>query len=124
MRKPGTDEQNVQMSDVLCDFCQREWTEDIAMVEGHQGSCICGNCLTMAYTAVMIEKQTDAAPPDYYCVMCLERDTDRRELDRGDEPGWQSPVREEGCVCRRCIKLASGALHKDKDSGWRKPKED
>ena len=46
MRKPGTNENNVEMTDVLCDFCQREWSEDIPMVEGHQGSCVCGNCLS------------------------------------------------------------------------------
>lgn len=123
MRKPGTDENNVQMSDVLCDFCQREWTEEVAMIEGHQGSCICGNCLTMAYRAVVVEGQPDAAPADYFCVMCLERGDDRRAMERGGEPGWQSPVREEACVCRRCIKLAAGALHKDKDFAWRKPAE-
>ena len=33
MRKPGTDNDNVQMSDVLCDFCRAEWTDDLQMVE-------------------------------------------------------------------------------------------
>ena len=32
MRKPETDENDVRMSDVLCDFCHREWVEEIAMV--------------------------------------------------------------------------------------------
>ena len=32
MRKPGTDPENVQMTDVLCDFCRRQWTEDVAMI--------------------------------------------------------------------------------------------
>ena len=54
MRKPGTDESNVQMSDVLCDFCGREWTEQVPMIEGHQGSCLCANCLTLAYTEVVV----------------------------------------------------------------------
>ena len=34
MRKPDTDPDNVRMTDVLCDFCLGEWTEETAMVEG------------------------------------------------------------------------------------------
>lgn len=120
MRKPGTDPDNVQMADVLCDFCHREWTEDLPMIEGHHGSCICGRCLTVAYTEVMLNK-SPTAPEGYACTMCLEKAEDRAALDRADEPGWQSPVREEAAVCRRCIKLAAGALHKSKDFEWRKP---
>ena len=120
MRKPGTDENNVQMSDVLCDFCQREWTEDIAMVEGHKGSCICGRCLTVAYTEVVV----NAAAPDigdFACVLCLEGSADREALKRGEEPGWRSPVNPDAAICRRCIKQTAGVLQKDKESGWRKP---
>ena len=32
MRKPGTDADDVQMSDVLCDFCRRPWTMDVPMI--------------------------------------------------------------------------------------------
>jgi hypothetical protein len=53
--------------------------------------------------------------------MCLEGQRDREALDRGDEPGWQGPVDSEAWVCRRCIKMAAGALHKDKDYEWTKP---
>lgn len=71
MRKPGTDEENVQMSDVLCDFCHSEWREDEPMIEGHHGSCVCGKCLTVAYTELLINK-SDSAPAGYKCTMCLE----------------------------------------------------
>ncbi len=120
MRKPGIDENNVQMSDVLCDFCHREWTEDLPMVEGHQGSCICGRCLTVAYTEVVLN-QTNSAGDEYKCTMCLEREIDRQALNRSGEPGWQSPMYSEAVICRRCIKLAAGTLHKDKDFAWTKP---
>lgn len=120
MRKPGTDENNVQMSDVLCDFCMRQWTEDHPMIEGHRGSCICGNCLTIAYRQVVLHGES-SAPADFLCTMCLERDKDRAVLNRAGEPGWQSPVRSEAVICRRCIKLAAGVLHKDKDFNWKKP---
>ena len=35
MQRPGTDPENVEMSDILCDFCLRAWTKDRPMVEGH-----------------------------------------------------------------------------------------
>lgn len=120
MRKPGTDENNVQMSDVVCDFCRREWTEDVPMIEGHQGSCICGKCLTIAYTDVVVNKH-NTAPADFKCPMCLEQDKDRAALNRSGEPGWQSPMYPEAVVCRRCIKLAAGALQKDEEFSWKRP---
>lgn len=119
MRKPGTDEANVQMSDVLCDFCHREWTEDIPMIEGHQGSCICGRCLTVAYTAVVLNED-DSSPEAYTCPMCLEGRDDRAALGRADAPGWQSPM-TDATICRRCIKQAAGALHKSRDFDWTRP---
>lgn len=120
MRKPGTDESNVQMSDVLCDFCRREWVDDLPMIEGHQGSCICGRCLTVAYTEIVLNSQS-TAPADFKCRMCLETLDDREATDRGGETGWQSPAEPDACVCRRCIKLAAGALSKDKEMGWKRP---
>ena len=120
MRKEGTDPDNVQMSDVLCDFCERQWAEDIPMMEGHQGSCICGRCLTVAYTEVAVERNPDS-PTDYACPMCLESASDRVALNRADEPGWRSPLRPDAVICRRCIKLAVGALAKDPDFNWTRP---
>ncbi len=111
MHRPGTDPDNVRMSDVLCDFCLAEWTEDRPMIEGHHGSVICGNCLRVAYTAVCLA-ETDDASEDCMCTMCLERRSD---------PAWQSPVRDEAVVCRRCIKLAARQLERDPDLGWQRP---
>ncbi len=120
MRKPGTDENNVQMTDVLCDLCRREWTEHVPMIEGHQGSCICGRCLTLAYIEI-VQNGQNTAGSDYACSMCLEAEKDRAALKRADEPGWRSPANEDAAVCRRCVKLAAGALAKDPESGWKKP---
>ena len=113
MRKPGTDENSVQMSDVLCDFCHREWTEDVAMIEGHQGSCLCGNCLRLAYAEVVVNGG-NTAPSEYQCPMCLEASRDREAMDRAGEPGWRSPLYEEAVICRRCIELAAKAIDKQK----------
>jgi hypothetical protein len=120
MRKPGTDESNVQMSDVLCDYCLKEWAENVPMVEGHRGACICGNCLSVAYAEVVVHGSGSAAE-GYVCRMCLESGNDRAALSRADEQGWASPVDPAACICRRCIKQAAGALVKDPDSGWKKP---
>lgn len=111
MRKPGTNEDDVQMSDVLCDFCRREWTEDLPIVEGHHGSCLCGKCLTVAYTEVVLN-EVDSGPPGYQCTLCLEH---------RKEPAWRSPAYPEAVACRRCIKQCAGVLQKDKEMGWRKP---
>jgi len=122
MRRPGTDETNVQMSDVLCDFCHRQWSEDIPMIEGHQGSCICGKCLTVAYTDIVLNGN-DTRPEEFTCPMCLESDADRAALERAEAPGWQSPM-TGATICRRCVKQAAGALHKSKDFQWTKPSGD
>jgi len=120
MRKPGTDESNVAMSDVLCDFCHRQWTEDEPMIEGHHGSCVCGKCVTLAYMQVVLNGDS-TAPADFKCPMCLEATADREALERGGEHGWQSPLHDEAVFCERCIKLAADSLHKSKDWGWTKP---
>jgi hypothetical protein len=120
MRKPETDENDVQMSDVLCDYCGREWTEALAMIEGHRGSCICGNCLAIAYREVVLNN-VNSAGDDYACTMCLESGKDRAALQRTGEAGWRSPVHDEKAICRRCVKLAAGALTRDAESGWRRP---
>lgn len=120
MRKPGTDESNVQMSDVLCDFCHSEWTDQSPMVEGHQGSCICGKCLTIAFVEV-IQQGNNTAPAGFKCVMCLEAGADREALRRRDEPGWQSPLYPDASICRRCIKQSAGVLQKEKEMGWTRP---
>jgi hypothetical protein len=110
MRKPGCDEDNLQMSDVMCDFCGSEWTMDRPMVEGHHGSSICGPCLTVAYTELVLNKGRNA-PEGYKCVLCLEH---------REDPGWQSPACE-ACVCRRCVKQSTGVMNKDKDIEWSRP---
>ena len=116
MRKPGVDPNNVQMSDVLCDFCHREWTEDVLFIEGHQGSCICGPCLTQAWADLASGRSAPA--DDYLCPMCREKNEDRAALGRADEPGWQGA---HAAICQRCMQLAATALEKDPESGWRRP---
>lgn len=119
MIRPGADPDDVRMADVLCDFCRGPWTLDRPMVEGHRGAVICGHCLTVAYTTLVLERA--ASPVDFDCLLCREGPRDRAALERAGEPGWTSPAHAEASVCRRCVKRAAGALHKDPDAAWCKP---
>jgi hypothetical protein len=111
VRKPDTDPLDVRMTDVLCDYCHREWTESVPMIEGHHGACVCGRCLSAAYVAV-VHAGVDDGKGAFKCRMCLE--------DRKDS-SWASPVDEEALICLRCIKLGARALEKDAESGWTRP---
>lgn len=111
MQRAGANPSDMQPSDFLCDFCRRAWDGTFPLVEGHKGSLICGNCLTVAYTEVVLHNLS-AAPPGSTCTMCLE--------ERNDST-WQSPMHEEAIICERCLKQAAGRLHKDEDWEWRKP---
>jgi len=104
------DPNNVQMEDILCDFCMSPWNEEGCFIEGHQGSVICGKCLAVAYVAVM--GGGDEVGDSGKCTMCLEE---------RDETGWRSPVNEQAFICKRCIKLAANTLSKDPDSDWEIP---
>lgn len=109
MRRDGTNPENVQPEDVLCDFCgQAAWADEEPCIEGHHGSIICGGCLTLAWTVVQIDK---AGGAQQACTMCLEE---------RDEPGWQG-ASTDAHICKRCIKQAAGALHKSADWSWSKP---
>lgn len=96
----------------LCDFCRRHWEPDRPMVEGHQGSLICGHCLTAAYASVVRLDQAAALPPGAKCTLCLEERPDKH---------WTSPLHPECAVCARCIRQAAGTLSKDKESAWSRP---
>lgn len=110
MRRPGCNPLDVQMSDVLCDYCARQWTDALPMVEGHQGSCICGDCLRDAYRELVLAEGAPPAAP-VRCALCLE--------DR-EERAW---AREQAGAraCRRCVRQSAAVLQKDADLGWRKP---
>ncbi len=104
-----------------CDYCRRPWADDRPMVEGHQGSLVCGQCLTVAY--IEIVGGADGAPPtapnagtlkarDEVCRMCLVSQ---------DEPAWRSPLFDDALICRRCIKQSAGVLEQDDELHWRRP---
>jgi hypothetical protein len=109
MHREGINPDDVQPEDILCDFCgDPAWSAGTAGIEGHQGSLICGNCLTIAYRSLVLERQDLPSAP---CRLCLET---------RDDPAWKG-ICVEGSACRRCIKQAAGALHKSKDWDWVKP---
>ena len=112
MQREGANKQDMQVSDFICDFSLKAWDGAFPLVEGHQGSLISGDCLTLAWTEVVIN-ESSSAPESYTCTMCLE------ETDR---PGWASPVNEGASICKKCIKLGAGRLHQDPDWAWERPK--
>lgn len=109
MRRPECDPDDVRMEDVLCDFCRRAWSESLPMVEGHQGSCICGDCLADAFRGSVLAGGPEGTPGR--CVLCLE--------DRADA-AWE---RGGARACRRCVRQSAAVLQKDPDLGWRRPAE-
>ncbi|MEO1007186.1 MAG: hypothetical protein AAFX79_01310 [Planctomycetota bacterium] len=116
MHRPGSNPLDMQPQDFVCDFTGRTWDGTFPLVEGHQGSLICGDALAVAYTEVVLHGQS-SMPQGATCTMCLEV---------REEPGWQSPVpvgdRDTGAViCRRCIRQSATRLHKDADWTWTKP---
>lgn len=110
MRREGTDEENVQPEDFLCDFCHHHWTEDRPMVEGHRGSLICGKCLTVAYATVINSNAGELVPEVVTCALCLQHQ---------ETPHWKGP--HEAYVCTKCIRQSAAILQKDKEVGWKKP---
>lgn len=82
------------------------------MVEGHQGSLVCGPCLTIAYAELVLHHAGTRPPPGVACRLCLE---EREGLH------WQSPMHDDAFACLRCVKQSAGVLTKDPDAGWRKP---
>jgi hypothetical protein len=113
MQRPGADKENMELSDFLCDFCRTAWDGTFALVEGHQGSLICQDCMTIAYDTLVTRKES-TAPAGAKCTMCLEV---------RDDAMWQSPAYEDAVICKRCCKQGAGRLHKDPDIEWSKPAE-
>ncbi len=120
MRNPNADENNLSQSDFWCDFCHRPWTdESIPMIEGHQGSIVCGHCLTLGYRAMIVDEEPTPDAPETgadgpTCRMCLEQRSSR-------EPMWRSPMFEDAWMCRRCARLAAQAIEKSSDFAWSRP---
>ena len=121
MYREGTDESNVQMSDVLCDFCHRVWTEEVPFIEGHRGAVICAGCLERAFVELESGEGPNLVGDGYFCRLSREGEEDRAALRRAGEPGWRSPVDPEAVVCRKVVRMAAAALQKDPVFQWRKP---
>lgn len=93
-----------------CDFCRKAWAEDRPMVEGHKGSLVCSQCLTLAFDELW--NRPGGQRGDVTCTMCLEQ---------REEPFWLSPAFPEVGICRRCVKQAAVMLERDPDAGWKRP---
>lgn len=101
MHRPGCDPDAMTERDFLCDFCGRDWSQAQPFVEGHHGSCVCGDCLRAACAA---EPEARA----FECSLCLER---------RDELALASGTAH---LCRRCRDQSARTLERDPDSGWKR----
>ncbi len=97
-----------------CDFCHQPWSDSRPMVEGHQGSLICSNCLSIAYSETVHLNQGSPTTQDEKCLLCLENNR--------QGPHWRSPMFNESIACIRCLKQSAGVLQKDPDFQWQKPR--
>ncbi|MGD9692509.1 MAG: hypothetical protein AB7G17_10850 [Phycisphaerales bacterium] len=113
MHNPDADPLNMRPEDFWCDFCRRAWAEDLPMVEGHQGSLICGKCLSVAYSEVGRTEDAGSSGEGGKCVMCLEEK---------EGPLWRSVMDEGKAICRRCVRQSAGMLEKDGETGWERPR--
>ncbi|USN98713.1 MAG: hypothetical protein H6810_11190 [Phycisphaeraceae bacterium] len=113
MHREGADPENMRPEDFLCDFCGQAWRDDRPFVEGHRGSCVCGNCLWIAYAVLAVHRSGEPMGEGAVCAMCLE--------SKADEACWRSPVFEAMLICTRCAKQSAGVLHQDPETDWRKP---
>ena len=113
MHREGINPENVEPEDILCDFCGKpSWASGEPCVEGHQGSIVCGTCLTKAFEELIVAKVEKEAATK--CRMCLE--------DR-DDPFWLGSIEPIAPICKRCVKQSAGVLTKSKHWDWSKPKE-
>jgi bacterioferritin-associated ferredoxin len=117
MYRPGVDENNVQLTDVLCDFCHQVWHEALPLVEGHRGAVICGDCLRDAYRSIIIDKAS-LAPAGSTCLLCLEV---RPDPIWTKPSGPAHPTQGLAAACKRCVNQSAAVLAKDKDFNWKKP---
>ncbi len=110
MYREGANPDDIAIEDVLCDFCGRAaWAAGLPCVEGHNGSLICGDCLTRAWLSIAADEFSD--PSTTPCTMCLEV----------REGAWWRGDHGEAHICRRCTRQSAGVLHKSKDWDWVRP---
>ena len=95
-----------------CDFCHSPWSEERPMVEGHKGSLICGACLRVAYTEVVLGGGGVGPRDGVGCTLCLQTN---------DTLHWQSPIDDCAVVCRSCIESSARTFEKDPGTRWQTP---
>ncbi len=111
MHREGINVNDVQPEDILCDFCGRAaWALGEPCIEGHQGSIVCGNCLVLACTDLVLGDK--GKPVESKCRMCLEV---------RQQPSWSSKIDQEATICLRCIKQSATTLEKSEHWEWSRP---
>jgi hypothetical protein len=111
MHREGINVNDVQPEDILCDYCGRAaWALGEPCIEGHEGSIVCGMCLSKAFAKLVVEGSGE--PVDQVCRMCLET---------RDQSSWTSKIDQEATICLRCIKQSATTLEKSEHWEWSRP---
>ncbi|MDP7008506.1 MAG: hypothetical protein QGI78_02940 [Phycisphaerales bacterium] len=111
MHRADTNVNDVQLEDILCDFCgDTAWANGTPCVEGHRGSVVCGDCLSKAYRRVVLVGNTELQ--NTTCTMCIER---------RDQSLWKGSFGEGANICLRCIKQSATVLEKSEHWDWERP---
>ncbi len=98
---------------ISCDFCGTDWDEVRPMIEGHQGSVICLQCLRYAL------EQSEPAPEAFHCVVCLvDKDAGTRCWTH-PAPKPSPGLNSGAVICWDCVRLGAKTFHKDKDVDFR-----
>jgi hypothetical protein len=92
---------------LACDFCQRDWDGQEAMIEGHHGSIICLVCLKRAL------EELKAGDEKYKCTLCL------RFNIPASLAKWSHPEHPEAIACRDCIVQSAGTFSKSPHTDWK-----
>jgi len=97
---------------IACDFIGVDWDEQIPMIEGHRGSVISLEALTLAI------EQAVPAIESAECTMCLRSLEPPEKLWRHPDP--PANANTDAVICWDCIQQADRSFAQDSDIDWQR----
>ncbi|MFP4145933.1 MAG: hypothetical protein ACOCTI_02155 [Phycisphaeraceae bacterium] len=98
---------------ISCDFCGTDWDQQLAMIEGHQGSVICLDCFKKALAGA------SSADDAFDCTICLQHREPPTRVWRHPGPEPSPGLNPGAAICWPCVRLAAKTFHKDADTDFR-----
>lgn len=98
---------------IACDFCGEDWDQIKPMIEGHQGSVICLECVKRSLADGTREGER------FHCTLCLrDLPPETKRWRFADAPPTANPA---AAACASCLKQAAVAFDRDPDVDWKMP---